>query len=136
MENQPAMPNNLETFRILYIIKGVLNLIGAIGFLVYGLMGNIFLSVPEVQDEMDDVPEVIGSIFVAIGFIGFVVALVIAILTFMAAKYLKERRNLTFILVVAVINFFSGILGIMLGVFTILELNKPHVRVLFRQNEH
>ena len=68
-----------------------------------------------------------------IGCVGAFFALVFGILTLMASKYLKEASHYNFILVMAVLNCLTGVLGILLGVFTIIELNKPEVRVLFNR---
>jgi len=56
------------------------------------------------------------------------------ILTLFASKYLKEIKNYNFIFVVAILNCLTGILGIVLGIFTIIELNKPDVKALFNKN--
>lgn len=68
-----------------------------------------------------------------IGCVGAFFALVFGILTLMASKYLKEASHYNFILVMAVLNCLTGVLGILLGVFTIIELNKPEVRALFNK---
>jgi hypothetical protein len=56
------------------------------------------------------------------------------ILNLLAAKRIKERMSYTFILVVGILNCFTGMLGIALGVFSIVELNKPDVKALFQRN--
>jgi hypothetical protein len=70
-------------------------------------------------------------LLIGIGSAGACIAFIFGILTLMVPKYLKETRNYNFILVVAVLNCLTGVLGILLGVFTIIELNKPEVRKLF-----
>lgn len=76
-----------------------------------------------------------GIIFLTIGGFFFVVVVVIGILEIMASKYLKEARKHKFIFAIAIVNCFTGILGILLGVFTIVELNKPEVKTLFENSE-
>ena len=49
--------------------------------------------------------------------------------------YLKEYKNATFIIVVSVINCLTGILGIVLGILTIIEIQKPEVSALFEANK-
>jgi len=51
----------------------------------------------------------------------------------LASKYIKEQRNYTFIFVVAIVNAITGILGILLAVFTLIELSKPHIKELFQE---
>ncbi|BAO54054.1 hypothetical protein NMS_0045 [Nonlabens marinus S1-08] len=76
-------------------------------------------------------PMHLSWIFVVIGVVGAVISLVFAIITLIAAKRIKERKSYTFIFVAGIINCFTGMLGIGLGVFTFVELNKPHVKALF-----
>jgi hypothetical protein len=73
-------------------------------------------------------------IFFIIGGVGFVIASVMGVLTLLASKYINEVRNYNFIFVVAILNCLTGILGILLGIFTIIELNKPHVKAFFNKS--
>ncbi|MCC4211882.1 hypothetical protein [Leeuwenhoekiella parthenopeia] len=130
METQP---NNLNTFKILMVIKGVFNLLAALFFAGYGFfVSMIFTNIN--QGELENAPFDVGTFLGVFSGIGFVVMLVFAILTFMAAKYLGETRKHTFITVVSILNCFTGILGILLGIFTLIEINKPHVKPLFNKN--
>ncbi|WP_242670090.1 hypothetical protein [Gramella sp. KN1008] len=72
-----------------------------------------------------------GLIFVTIGSVIFLFLIGLGILTILAGKYLGERRKYDFIFVIAILNCLTGILGILLGIFTIIELNKPNVKRLF-----
>lgn len=125
--------NNLETFRILHLVTAVLYVLGAIFMMTFFLFFfNIFGKMaghqPEVPAEMFSM---FNGIFIVIG----LSILIIAILNFLTAKYLKEGKNKTFIIITSVINCFSGILGILLGVFTIIEVNKDYAMQLFDESE-
>ncbi len=122
--------NNLHVFRILFLVKGILTLVFSLFFLVYAGFGSFFLNIEEFSDssEMEFNP---GFIFIIIGGIGFFLCIVLGILQLIAAKYLKEIRKSDFIMVVAILGCLTGILGILLGIFTIIELQKPHVKELF-----
>jgi len=98
-------------------------------------MGSVFSSIPEFQDD-PNMPFNPGMIFIVIGIIGFVICVVMGILNLIAAKHIKHQRYYTFVFAIAIINCLSGILGILLGVFTIIEINKPHVKALFDQNKN
>ncbi len=130
-----TLSNNLNTFRILYIVKGILTLFIAPFFLAYMFIGEFIASIDDVADEIEHLPFNPLDIFVVIGGIGFVLTLIWGILTILASKYINEKRNYSFIMVVAVLNCFTGILGILLGIFTIVELNKPHIRQLFEEEQ-
>ena len=124
--------NNLNTFRVLYIVKGVLSLLAALFFVGYLAFLNIFIN---ESTTMPDANIDVMSVLNIIMGIGFILCLVVGILTLMAAKYIGQTRNYTFVLVIAILNCLSGILGIILGVFTIIEINKPHIKMLFDQND-
>lgn len=62
-------------------------------------------------------------------FLAFAVAYALAL--FLAARFLAERRRHTFCVVVAAISCTFTPLGTVLGVFTLIVLFRPSVRVLF-----
>lgn len=126
--------NNLNTFKILFIVKGVLNSLLILFFLFYIGMGSLFshLSTRHTTPGLDFNP---GIIFVYIGTIGAICCIILAIITFIAANKIGQIRGRNFIIVAASINCITGILGILLCIFTIIELGKPHVKELFTQNE-
>lgn len=124
------MKNNLSTFKILFIVKGVLNLAVALFFILYMFLGVFFVNNDAIANDpsLEFNP---GILLIIIGGIGTLLAIIFGILTILAGRYLTEHKNYTFILVIAILNCLSGILGILLGVFTIIELSKPEVKVLF-----
>lgn len=128
------MNNNLNLFRIFYIIKGILNLIFTLFFAAYVLIGTYIMNLGfhEHDNAMWFNP---GWIFMIIGSIGAFFSLILGLVTLLAAKYLKDIKNYNFILVVAILNCLTGVLGILLGVFTIIELNKPEVKTLFNSQK-
>lgn len=132
MLDQNIQPNNLNTFRILFIVKGIMNLLGALFFIGYAFLGTFFFNIADMNSDMDQMPFDPSILFVIIGIVGFVIALTFAVITLMAAKFIGETRNYTFIFVASILNCLTGVLGILLGIFTIIELNKPHVKQLFQ----
>ena len=130
-----AQKNNLDTFKILYIIKGVLNFLISIIFVFYFFMGPLMKSTAQYDPSMNDAPIDLFSVIQTIGAVGFIICIIAGILTLMAGGYLGKRKHHTFIIVIAVLNCLSGILGILLGIFTIIELQKPHVKELFVKNK-
>ena len=123
--------NNLNTFKILFIIKAVFNLFGALIFLGYGFFMSMVFT--DAATTAQDMPFNISNFIGIIAGLGFILCLVFAIVTFLAGRYLGKAKNYTFILVVSILNCLTGISGILLGIFTILEINKPHVKVLFEK---
>lgn len=99
-------------------------------FVFYAFMGGLFTGIAEFQQD-PNMPFNPGIIFIVIGIVGFVITIALGIVTLLASKYLKQRSNYTFVFAIAVLNCLSGILGILLGVFTIVELTKPHIKAQF-----
>lgn len=124
--------NNLNTFRILFIVKGILTLLFSLFFLFYAGFGFFFMGMAEFENEAE-ISFNPGIIFIIIGVIGVLLCLALAIVTLLAGKYIKEHRHYNFIFVVAILNCLTGVLGILLGVFTIIELNKPYAKELFER---
>lgn len=123
--------NNLNVFRILYLVKGILTLIFSLFFIGYAAFGAYFTSIPEFSDAENAPSFNPGIIFFIVGGIGFIICIAMGIIQLMASKYIKEIRRHDFIMVAAILSCLTGILGILLGIFTIIELQKPHVKKLF-----
>lgn len=130
-----APDKNFNLLKILYYIKAGLILFLVLFFAIYAFIG-AFLQEEMANDMPPDMPFNFADLFIIIGVIGIVLCLIAGILNIMAASYLKQRKNYTFIIVVAALNCLGGLLGMALGVFTILELSKPEVKALFKQSQH
>lgn len=140
--NQPNNPNqgqqhyyqyiptdNMDTFATLHLVKAILTILFSLFFLFYIFIGAAMnLSVFDQDPHMPFNPSII---IITIGTVGFIITVSIGILTLLASKYIKERRNYKFIFAIAILNCLAGVLGILLGIFTILDLNKPHVKAQF-----
>lgn len=122
--------NNLDTFRILFIVKGILALCFALIPIIYIFIGSFIFS----QQGDDNGAQIAGTIIAVVGILIFLFLVALGIITILAGNYLGRKTHYTFIFVVAIINCFTGILGIVLGIFTLIELNKPQVKQLFRKN--
>lgn len=70
---------------------------------------------------------IVGVIFV------FALLWMVAVLvcTFLTGRWIAQRRNRLFCIVVAAINCMSAPFGTVLGVFAILVLSRPSVQALF-----
>ena len=127
------MKNHLDTYKLLFLIKGILTLCFSIFFVIYAIFGFFIVEVADSQQQMQEIPFNPGYIFLIIGAVGFVFSVTFGILAIITSKYLKERRNYNFIFVVAIINGLTGMLGILLAVFTLIEISKPEVKELFEK---
>jgi putative copper export protein len=120
--------HNLGIYRILYIIKGVFTLLFSLLPLIYISIASFVFNNAELPEDQAHLGTML---MMTLGIVVFLFLLALGILTLLTAKYLGEKRNYDFIFVMAIVNCLTGILGIILGIFTILELNKPHVKRLF-----
>jgi hypothetical protein len=101
--------------------------------MLYAGLGFFVTSAIEL-DQSNDVPFNPGIIIIIIGVIGIIISVAIGILTILASNYLKAVKNYNFIFAMAIVSCLTGILGILLGVFTLVELSKPEVKQLFENN--
>jgi hypothetical protein len=123
--------DNLRTLVILHRIYGGLQLILACCAMLYltlllGLFGLAAASEPNKAP-----PAIVGGIFAVIW--GFALVLIVgfACLNFVAANWIRDRRNWTGLIVISGINCLHIPHGTGLGVFTIVVLNRPDVRQSF-----
>ena len=76
-----------------------------------------------------------GWMFVIIGGLIILFMQIGAVLTFLNGRYLAARRKPMFCTVVAGIECLFAPLGTILGIFTIMVLQRPTVKVLFEANQ-
>lgn len=134
--NHPG-EKNLNTYRILFLIKGILDLLLVLVGVIYASLGT-FMSEVMRQDALQygrEMPMDPSVIFVTAGIIITIIALLTGIPALMASARLNQKRGRTFIIVAAAINCLTGVLGIILCIFTVMELSKPQVKELFAQND-
>lgn len=72
-----------------------------------------------------------GWIFFGVGVAMSVAFLTVAVLNFLAARWLSARRNRLFILILSGVNTIAFPMGTALGVFTFIVLLRPTVEGLF-----
>lgn len=126
---------NLNTYRILYLIKGILNLVGILIFLFYAMIGaftsSLIKKVSHTDPTMGDIPVDPGQIFITIGIVGMIICAIVGTMLLLATKHWRNRTNRKFITIAAGINCLTGLLGILLCIFTVVELGKPEVKAVF-----
>jgi ABC-type Fe3+ transport system permease subunit len=133
-QNLRRSENNLNTLVVLHYVKAGLNVLAILFFALYIGLG-LFMSNTMSHEIGNDLQYFPAKIFITIGIVGVFICVIVGILDLLAAKYIKQRKNHTFIIVVAAIHCISGLLGIGIGIFTIIELTKPEVKRLFDSKE-
>lgn len=148
----PPMPDpqamqDAEHLRLLvifhYVMAG-LAVVGACFASLYVVMGVLFGSmVPAAATSGPsgsgmspadaDFFRMMGWLWAVIGGAMAILALGFAVCLFLCGKFLAERRNATFVFVIACVQCVNMPLGTALGVFTILILQRPSVKALFER---
>lgn len=78
-------PNNLNTFRILFLVKGVLTLCLSLFFIIYASIGYIIGAVIENNETNTQLPFNFGWIFIIIGGLGMLFCITLGVLTLLLA---------------------------------------------------
>jgi hypothetical protein len=131
----PAPPNqDLEHLRWLaivhYIYAALVACFSALGLMFFGI-GIAMITRPQVFNGANPPPPFLGPLFAIMGGGIALVVLVSAVLTFLAGRFIAQRKHHLFCLIVAGVNCLSIPVGTVLGVLTILVLVRPSVKTMF-----
>ncbi len=81
----------------------------------------------------DPHPMAFGAMFVVLGSMFILLGWTYAFFLFLAGKNLKARTRPTLVTVMACLSCINMPFGTALGIYTLIEMNKPEVRNLFKQ---
>jgi hypothetical protein len=125
---------HLRILSICYLVYAGVNVFFSLFGLLYAFMGlfvtELISRVPP-QPNQPPPPEFVGLFFGVFGFGMFALMMVLAVLKFIVAKRLKQRRSRTLCMVVAALSCFGIPFGTVLGVFTFVVLSRPSVAKMF-----
>lgn len=124
----------LKTLAICHYVLAGFSAIFASLFLIHVAMGIGMVLHPEWFKSAGDSaspPQFMGYIFAAIGGVVVLSGWCYAVLLAYAGKCLNSHQKRRFCFVMAVLSCMSAPLGTVLGVFTIIVLNRPSVQALF-----
>jgi hypothetical protein len=79
----------------------------------------------------DEMPAFVGALIAMFAAVFILVGWAASFCVFLAGRYLSRRQHYTFCLVIAALLCAFGPFGTVLGVFTIIVLMRPSVKVLF-----
>jgi hypothetical protein len=125
---------HLRILSICYIVYAGFNAFFSLFGLLYAFMGvfvNELISRMPPQPNQPPPPEFLGLFFGVFGFGMFGLMVVLAVLKFIVANRLRQRRSRALCLVVAGLTCFGIPFGTALGVFTFLVLLRPSVALSF-----
>ncbi len=120
---------HLKLLSILYYVWG-----GLIGFfacfgIIYVVAGGALIFASSLAPNGP--PAAVGAVFAVFGILFVLLMGAIGGLTIWTGRNLAQRKRYTFCFVMACISCLSVPLGTALGVFTIVVLQRPHVKQLF-----
>ena len=130
MDQDEQQLSLLKTF---YFVLAGLQAIGGCFPIIHLVIGIVMIASPEKMGGGGGglEPQLFGWFFVAIALGIMAVIWTMAALTFLAGKRLGERRGYSFCLVVAAVLCLFMPLGTLLGVFSIIVLQRPSVKARF-----
>jgi hypothetical protein len=124
---------HLRLLSIFFYVKGGITAVFACIPIIHVVLGLVFIIAPQTFGHGNDQPPAfLGWLFVILG--GFLILFgwAFAILALMTGGCIGRRKHYTFCLVVACIECLSVPFGTVLGIFTLLVLNRASVKELFK----
>ena len=126
-------PQEEEHLRLLSIFHYVLAGLGALFAcfpLIHFVVGLCLIFFANKTSQQAP-PLFVGLMFTCLGGAMFAIGQACAVMIYLTGRYIKERKNYWFIFVMACIECAFFPFGTVLGVFTILVLSRPSVKMLF-----
>ena len=123
---------HLRLLSIFYYVKGGISALFACIPILHVVLGLVFIIAPEVFGHGNNQPPAfVGLLLVMLG--GFLILFgwTFAVLALITGKCIARRKQYTFCFVIACVECISVPFGTVLGVFTILVLNRQSVKELF-----
>ena len=131
----PQIDQDAEHLKLLsifhYVVGGMAALFACIP-VIHVILGILLLAMPDKFGHgHDQPPAFVGLLFIIIG--GFIILLgwTLGGIIIVTGRSIAQRKRYTFCFVIACIECLFMPVGTVLGVFTILVLNRPSVKQLF-----
>jgi hypothetical protein len=125
--------DHLKLLGILHTIWGILAILFGLlfGIMYIGIGAAAAASPNTTTDDSGMSSGVFGGIFIVLGIVFLVAAVIYGILMIMAGGKLRKQRGYGFCFFVAILDLL-GFPSIILGIFTLIVLNRPTVKELFK----
>jgi len=138
VENPPTPQENTDSehLKLLaifhYIVSGLAAFCGCLPA-IHLVIGLFMILAPQRFGPGNNQPEVVGWFFVGIASFFILAGWTFAVLVLSAGRFIARRKHYQFCFVVACIECIFMPFGTVLGVFTILALNRSSVKQLFNR---
>jgi hypothetical protein len=125
--------DHLKLLGILHTIWGILAILFGLlfGIMYIGIGAAAAASPNATTDDSGMSSGTFGSIFIVLGIVFLIAAVICWILMLMAGGKLRKQRGYGFCFFVAIVDLL-GFPSIILGIFTLIVLNRPTVKELFK----
>lgn len=124
--------DNLRLLAIFHYFLGGLTILGASVFLIHFGMGLAMLLNPAwMTDKNGPPPAFMGWMFTIMGGAAVSIGWTLGAFTIHAGRCLTRHKSYNLAFVLACLNCLHAPIGTALGVFTIIVLSRPSVKVLF-----
>jgi len=136
--NAPPLPptsqdtEHLKLLSIFHYVVGGMAALFACFPLIHVVLGILFLVIPEKFGHASNQPPAfVGLLFIIVGGSIILLGWTLATIIILTGRFIARRNHYTFCFVIACIECLFMPVGTVLGVFTILVLNRPSVKQLF-----
>jgi hypothetical protein len=132
-----AKNQDLELLAVCHYVVAVLTaLMGFIGLAIAALGVVIATHLEQLSGDRSQAPPALfGSMFVSMGVITIVSDWGLAVCLVIAGRFLRRHRHHLYCMIIAAIACLFFPFGTVLGIFTIIALQRPDVKELFRDAE-
>jgi hypothetical protein len=127
MENQDE--KNLDLLANLHLVLGIITALMACIPIIYLAVGIAILVGAASGGEA--APRIVGLVFIILALLIILAGWAMAVLIIIAGRKMKKRESFNYCITVAFLECLIMPLGTVLGIFTILNLNKDTTKELF-----
>lgn len=134
VENELPQQQTMKILSILWYVYAGLNVLGICLGLVYVVVGVVVFSNEQAFADSDPnapPPGLFGWLFTGMGAFAALIALLAAVLSFLCARRLNDRRGRVFCIVVSSLACLNVPLGTVLGVYTLITIMRDDVKASF-----
>jgi len=126
----------LKLLEIFHYVRGALGCLFGLFGLGYAAIFLLIAVATANSSGRDHLPILVALIPISIGVFFFLVSEITGVLSLIAGWQYRVLKNYYFCFIVAVLECFTGLTGIALGVFAIVVLNRPSVKALFAEKSN
>lgn len=125
--------DHLNILSICYIVSGILILVGAFGMAAYFSLIGLIMAAAGASSGLHSGSPLPAGIFLFMAVFFALLIGAIGGLMLYAGKCIKQRQQITWVMVAAGLSCLHMPLGTLLGIFTFVVLSRPSVKALFAQ---